>query len=385
MRPPLVALVASLVPIVMLSRIGAQAPLPTVRITYPSEGSHVAGPVRIIAVIEPATALREVRQVSFLADGHQVCTIARPPFECEWYAGERIAEHQFRVVATLRGGERISQTVRTRSLTVEEEVKVDVVQVTAVVTDGDGRFVRGLSKSDFAVFDNGKPQPISHFAAENIQLELVAAIDVSSSMLDAIATVKDAAKRFLTGLAEKDQVTVLAFNENIFPLARRATDNAARVQAVNRMDAWGGTALYDAIIKSVEILGQQSGRRAVVLFSDGDDQNSHATLDDAVRATEGSDATIYAIGQGRAVGAPVLQKLLKRIAAVSGGRAFFTNDPSRLDSAFSDILEDLRNQYLITYPAPDSQRNDEWHTINVVVAGGKYDVRARQGYRLSQD
>jgi Ca-activated chloride channel family protein len=372
-------------PLLIAASIGAQAPSPALRIVSPAEGDYVIGPVRIVAVIEPAASARDVTRVAFFADGRQVCATARPPYECEWYAGDRVTEHLFRVVATLRNGSQLVQNVRTRSLTVTETVDVDVIQVTAVVTDGDGRFIRGLTKKDFRVFDNGQLQPISDFAAENIPLELVSVIDVSSSMRDSIGVVKDAAKRFLTGIAPADQVTVLAFNENIFPLARRATDHAARTRAVDRMEAWGGTALYDAIIQAIEILGRQSGRRAIVLFSDGDDQSSHAALDDAIRATEGSDATIYAIGQGRAVSAPALQKLLRQISTVSGGRAFFSNDPQRLDSVFTEILEDLRNQYLISYPAPDSQRNDDWHTIKLEVAGGKYGVRARSRYRLSQD
>ena len=363
----------------------AQSAAPSLRITSPAEGAYLAGPVRLAVVVEPAAAVRDVTQVAFFADGHQVCTIVRSPFECEWHAGDRIIEHQFRVAASLRDGRRIVQTVRTRGLTVTETVDVDVVQVTAVVLDGDGRFVRGLRREDFRVYDDGKPQPISHFVAENIPLELVAAIDVSSSMGDALGTVKDAAKRFLTALAPADQVTVLAFNENIFTLARRATEPAARTRAVDRMAPWGGTALYDVIIKAIEILGRQSGRRAIVLFSDGDDQSSHATLEAAIRATEGSDATIYAIGQGRAVEAPALQALMKRIASVSGGRAFFSGDVARLDAVFSDILEDLRNQYLLSYPAPDGRRTDQWHTIKVEVAGGRHTVRARQGYRLSRD
>jgi VWFA-related protein len=122
-----------------------------------------------------------------------------------------------------------------------------------------------------------------------------------------------------------------------------------------------------------------------VLFSDGDDQSSHAALEAAIRTTEGSDATIYAIGQGRAVDNPALQKLLRQIASVSGGRAFFSSELSRLDGVFTEILEDLRNQYLLSYPAPDSDRNDRWHTIKVEVAGGKYHVRARQGYRLTRE
>lgn len=357
---------------------------PSVRIVSPSEGTYVAGAVRIVAAIEPPAAAREVTHVAFFADGRQVCTVDRAPFECEWHAGERVAEHHLRAVAGLRGGARVSHTVTTRGLAVTESVDVDVVQVTAVVTDGGGRFVRGLTRENFRIFDDGEAQTITHFASENIPLELVAAIDVSSSMREAIGTVKDAARRFLTGMAASDQVTVLAFNENIFTLARRATDPAARLRAVDRMAAWGGTALYDAIVKAIEILGRQSGRRAVVLFSDGEDQSSHAALDAAIRATEGSDATIYAAGLGRAVGNPSLQKLLQQIASVSGGRAFFSDDVSRLDAVLTEILEDLRNQYLLAYPAPDSGRNAQWHTIRVEIAGGHHSVRARQGYRLTR-
>ena len=357
---------------------------PTVRILSPAEGAYITGAVRLSAVIEPASAARQVAEVAFFADGHQVCTVVQPPYACEWDAGERLTEHQIRVVARLRSGERVAQTARTRGVSVAESVEVDVVQVTAVVTDGAGRFVRGLTRADFTVLDDGRAQPISHFAAENIPLELVAAIDVSASMRDALPALKAAAKRFLAGLEAADQTTVLAFNENIFTLARRTTDRAVRERAVDRMAAWGGTALYDAIIRAMDILGRQSGRRAIVVFSDGDDQSSHAALDAVVRAAEGSDATIYAIGQGRAVRAPALQQLLERIASVSGGRAFFSPDESRLDRAFADILEDLRNQYVLSYPVPDAARSDRWHTIRVEAGGGKYHVRARQGYRLAR-
>ena len=382
MNPRRLAIAAS---ILIAAGIAAQAPAPSLRILWPDEGEYVIGPIRIVAAIEPAAAARDVTRMAFFADGRQVCTSTRPPFECEWHAGDRVTEHLFRVVATLRNGSQLVQNVRTRSLTVSETVDVDVIQVTAVVTDGEGRFVRGLTRNDFRIYDNGRLQQVSDFASENIPLELVSAIDVSSSMRDSIGVVKDAVKRFLAGIAPSDQVTLLAFNESIFTPARRATDPAARTRAVDLMEAWGGTALYDAIIRAIEILGRQSGRRAIVLFSDGDDQHSHAGLGSAIRATEGSDATIYAIGQGRAVDAPALQKLLKQIATVSGGRAFFTNDPQKLDAVFTEILEDLRNQYLISYPAPDDARNEDWHSIKVELTGGRHQVRARSGYRFSQD
>jgi len=376
---------ASVAPILVLCGVAAQVPEATLRVASPAEGAYVSGAVHLVATVEPAAAARDVSQVAFFADGHQVCTIVRPPFECGWHAGEGVREHQFRAVASLRDGRRLTHTVRTRSLKVTETVDVDVVQVTAVVKDPEGRFVRGLTREDFRVYDNGKRQPITHFAAENVPLELVAAIDVSSSMRPSIGSVKNAAKRFLIGLTPADQVTVLSFNENIFTLAQRATDPDVRTRAIDLMDAWGGTALYDAIVRAIQILGRQSGRRAIVLFSDGEDQSSHASLETAVRAAEGSDATIYAIGQGRAVGTPALQKLLRDIATVSGGRAFFSDDVSKLDATFEDILEDLRNQYVFSFPAPGDLRDDDWHTIKVDVGDGRYHVRARERYRVRRD
>jgi Ca-activated chloride channel family protein len=366
---------------VVTTVLAGQSADPSLRIVSPDDEAYLSGAVRLVAAIDPAAAVAHVVSVTFFADGRQICVIAKPPFECDWDAGERITEHQIRAAALLRDGRRIVATVRTRGLRHVEAVDVDVVQITAVVTDSDGRFVRGLAQQDFKVFDNGKPQPITSFAAENIPLELVTAIDVSASMEAALPRVKAAAKGFLAALDPNDQVTVLGFNENVFTLARRSTDRAARARAVDRMASWGGTAVYDVIIKAIEMLGRQAGRRSIVLFSDGDDQSSHAPLAEAVAAAEGSDATIYAIGMGRARRAAQLQKLLRRLATVSGGRAFFPDDSAKLEGTFAEILEDLRHQYLISYPAPDAQRDGAWHQIRVEVSGGRQ-VRARQGYRL---
>jgi Ca-activated chloride channel homolog len=378
---PLLVLLAALPAVAPVGSTSDQAP--TLRISAPTEGTYVSGASRLVAQIEPPARAREITQVTFFADGRQVCAVARPPFQCDWDAGERLVEHQIRVVAELASGDRLIDTVRTQGVQYAEAVDVDVVQVTAVVTSG-GRFVRGLQQRDFKVFEDDRAQTITSFASENIPLELVTAIDVSSSMRDALPIVKESAKRFLAGLQPADQVTVLGFNDNIFTLARRATDQSARIRAIDRMAPWGGTALYDVAIKAIDLLGRQPGRRSIVIFSDGDDQSSHASIEAAIARTEGSDATIYAIGQCRAVRASNLQDLLRRFATLSGGRAFFTDDVVKLGAVFEEILEDLRNQYVLSYPSPSTQRDGAWHRIRVEVAGGKYHVRARQGYRLTR-
>lgn len=367
----------------VVAAASAQAPEPRLRIASPADDIYLAGSVRLVATIDPPARAREVAQVTFFADGTQVCTVASPPFECDWDAGDRIVTHQIRAVAMLRSGGRLVANVRTRELEYVESVDVDVVQITAVVTDEHGRFVTGLSLKDFTVTEDGRPQTITYFAAENTPLELVAAIDVSGSVREALPGMKQAAKRFLVALGPRDQVTVLGFNDNIFTLARRSTDQLARERAIDRLASWGGTALYDVIMYGVHVLGRQPGRRSIVLFTDGDDQSSHAPLDTAIAETEATDATIYSIGQGRAVNVKALQKLLQRLATTSGGRAFFPNDAGKLDGIFSEILEDLHHQYLLAYPAPDSQRDGKWHRLGVQVNGRKYTVRARQGYRLT--
>ena len=365
--------------------VSAQPPPFTVRITSPVDNEFLSGLVRMVAVIEPAPVIKQIKEVVFFADGRKICTLTRFPFECDWDAGERVVEHTVRVTAEHVQGGRIATSVHTKGVKFSEAVDVDVVQFTAVVTDGDGRFVKGLKPEDFKVFDNNRPQKITSFESENISLEMVAALDVSSSMRAALPSVKESAKRFLAGLRPGDQVTLLGFNDNVFTLAPRSRDQSARVKAIDRMSAWGGTALYDVILQGLNVLGRHPGRRSMLLFSDGDDQSSHATLETAVARAESSDATVYVIGQGRATRAFELQSVLKKFATISGGRAFFAEDVSRLDKFFAEILEDLSNQYLISFSYPDSERDGQWHAIRAEVGDGKYHVRAREGYRLSKN
>ena len=167
----------------------------------------------------------------------------------------RSPTHQVRVVATVTGGARIVQTVRTKSVGYVERVDVDVVQVTVTVADGHGKFVRNIPQSAFHVFEDGQPQTITHFASEDVPLELIAAIDITGSMAPAMPKLKKAVKEFLGDVPPQDQVTLLGFNDSIFTLTRKATDPAERIKAVDRLAPWGSTALYDVLLRGVEMLG----------------------------------------------------------------------------------------------------------------------------------
>jgi Ca-activated chloride channel homolog len=347
-----------------------------VKIVAPEEDGIVSGPTVLRAeVTPPGVAVT----VTFYVDGRQVCRAAMAPFECEFDVGQAIAQHQVRAVA-MGAGVRVVDTVVTKSLGFAETVDVEIVQVTVSVNDGKGKYVRGLPRSAFRVFEDGQPQTISHFVSEDIPLDLVLAVDVSSSMKEAMPKVKEAVKEFLAALTPRDQVSVLGFNDTIFTLTRKSTDPQQRLKAVERLAPWGATALYDVIIAGADMLGRAPGRKAMLVFSDGEDQGSHASLADAERRLEASDMTLYMIGQGRGTKMESLKKVMNRLSAASGGRALMTEKPEELRGAFADLLQELSNQYLLAYTSTNIRRDGTLRRLRVEVEGYRQ-IRARDAYR----
>jgi Ca-activated chloride channel family protein len=352
-------------------------PAPVLEIVSPTPDAYISGATTFRATITPASA---ARRVFFSVDGKQVCETSTAPFECSWEAGGSITAHQVRAVAELVSGGRIIRTVRTRDLGYAEKVDVDVVQIIATVVDGRGHFVTGLPRTAFHVEEDGKSQTISHFGAEDVPLELIVACDVSGSMTPAMPRLKKAVKEFLAAVPSRDQVTLLGFNDSVFALTRRAVNPEERAKAVDRLAPWGATALYDVILRGVDMLGKQPGRRAMVVFSDGEDQGSHASITDVERRLQASDVTLYMIGQGRGVEVAALKSIMQRLVEPTGGRALFTDSIDELHLAFADLLEELSNQYLLGYESTNTRRDDSFRRISVQV-DGQGRVRARQGYR----
>jgi Ca-activated chloride channel family protein len=358
----------------------AQSPTenaPQVRIESPAAEDMLSGPTVLRGTVAPASA---VTSVTFFVDGRQVCELAASPFECEWDAGRDVAARQVRMVVSFSGGGRVVRTVRTRRLEYVEKVDVNAVQVTVSVTDDNGRYVAGLPKSAFRVFEDDQPQTISNFASTDVPLELVVAVDISGSMMPAMTQLKTAVKGFLTAVPPRDEVTLLGFNDSIFPLTRRATDPAQRIKAVDRLAPWGATALYDAAVRGISTLGKQTGRRALVIFTDGEDQGSRVTLEDVERRLQASDVVMYMIGQGRGLTQEYLKRVMQRLTVPTGGRVLTTPSIDKLRVAFEELLDELSNQYLLSYEPTNKARDERLRSIRVEVEGHRH-VRARNGYR----
>jgi Ca-activated chloride channel family protein len=349
------------------------------QILSPADGSLVSGPTVIRAEVDPTSI---ASSVVFFVDGRQVCTVTAVPFECHWDAGSAIAGHQIRVVANLSNKSRIVRTIRTKELGYTDKIDVDVVQVTATVLDNRGHYLKGLQQSAFHVLEDDTPQTITHFASEDVPLELIVAVDISGSMAPAMAKLKSSVKELLSTVPARDQVTLIGFNDTVFSLGRPGTPAADRAKAIDRLAAWGGTALYDVILRAVDMAGRQVGRKAIIVFTDGEDEGSHAVLSDVEQRLQSSDATLYLIGQGRGISLEPLKRIMERLSKPTGGRALFTESIDELHDAFNNLLDELSQQYLLGYPPTHSVRDDTFRRIKVSVDGG-YQVRARQGYRAA--
>jgi Ca-activated chloride channel homolog len=280
-------------------------------------------------------------------------------------------------VAAAGGGPAVSASTTTAA---QFRTHVDMVLVTVTVFEG-RQLVRGLPRAAFRIFEDDVTRPIAYFASENVPLELLVAIDVSSSLRKAIGRVKADASYFVSALPPTSDVTLVSFNDEWHTLSEPPASAAARVQAIAPLAPYGMTSLYDALTHSFDVLGQQLTRRGVVVFTDGEDTASHTTVEAVEQRAETSDAVMYLIGHGQALTCTDLRDLCKRLANKSGGRAFFPKRPEQMREAFETILEELSSQYLLAYQPRQDHPDGKWHRIRVEVRDGHYDVRTRQGYR----
>jgi len=357
---------------------GGQAPV--LRITAPAADVIINARTTIEVSITPSV---EVQNVNFFVDGRLLCSIEREPFACSWDPGVVLRAHHIRVVATLPDGKRLIDNLHTMDLGYAERARADAVLVPVVVTHH-GEFVRGLKKQDFEVLEDGVAQQIAALVADEAPLELVLAIDISGSMESSLGEVKAAVKQFLSKLRPGDAATLLGFNDTTFVVAEREKDRKAREEAIDLLTSWGGTALYDATIRAVDFVSRETGRKGVVIFSDGEDRHSLTRRDAAMRRVQSSDAMLYTVGFGAGASVSQLRSSLEAYARSTGGRPFFPKQTKELDGIFDEIVAELANQYVLSYSPTNLKQDKKWREISVRVRKGNYEIRARKGYRAGE-
>ncbi|HEY7055815.1 MAG TPA: VWA domain-containing protein [Vicinamibacterales bacterium] len=367
----------TLTAIALGSMLGSAEQGSKLQVISPKADTIISSATRLEAVVDPPA---DGATVTFFVDGRLVCTAERAPFTCGWDPGSVVRGHHIRVIATLPDGRRLVDNVRTKDLGYTEKVRTDAVLVPVIVTDG-GQFVRGLRQQDFQIFEDGIQQPVASMVSEDAPLDLVLAIDISGSMEHALPQVKVAVKQLLTKLRTGDAASLVGFNDTMFIVAEREKDRKTREDAVDLLASWGGTALYDATVRSLDLVSRDWGRKGVVIFSDGDDRNSLSTREAAMSRVQASDAMLYTVGFGSGAEVPQLKKSLETYARSTGGRAFFPHHTEELDGIFNEIVSELANQYVLSYSSTNAKQDNTWRNIKVQIRKGKYDIRARRGYR----
>ena len=305
---------------------------------------------------------------------------------------------------------------------------VDLISVTATVTDRSGRFVGGLRAEDFEIYENGKPQTITQFDAERVPVSLGIALDTSGSMQgEKMSAARAALSRFVYDLLGREDEMFLYRFDSQPELVQPWTENRAQLMlGVNGVRPRGGTAMYDTVAEAVPLAATGSRpKKALVVISDGNDTNSSTRLADVQQVIRESEVLVYAIGidgsggsrygstaqvpqiqlpiPGRpTIGLPFPRRppapsqppsgpsrsgsadgansaALRSMTDDSGGRTEIISSPADLGPATAGIADELSRQYVLAYVS-NLPKDGRWHTIDVRVKRGSPIVRARRGY-----
>jgi Ca-activated chloride channel family protein len=310
---------------------------------------------------------------------------------------------------------------------------VELINVTATVSDSSGRFVPGLRKEDFVVYEDEQPQQVTHFSAERVPVSLGITLDTSGSMAGAkINAAQNALDRFLYDLLDKqDEIFLYRFSNYPVLLQSWTTDRQLLTRALGRLTPNGGTAMYDTVAEAIPLAAKgQNRKKALLVISDGNDTASRTDIREIKQQIRESEVLVYAIGidgeseptirraplppprwpipfpfppgRGRGgwppIGTPggqggggwsrgrdddrVNVAALRDMTDDSGGRTEIIRDAQDLNPATVGIADELSKQYYLGYPS-SGKKDGRWHSIRVEVKNQAYRVRARRGYIAS--
>ena len=269
----------------------------------------------------------------------------------------------------------------------------DLVLLNVTVTDSAGHLVTGLTQENFQVYEDGVLQTVTNFSKDPLPIALSILLDSSTSMDRKLPVAQEAATGFSRRLTPKDVAQIIDFDSQAQILQAFTNDKVALEQAIRRTQAGGSTSLFNALytalseLKSVRT--QTTGevrRQAIVALSDGEDTTSLVTFDDVLDLAKRSETSVYAIGL-REKGDPSMSGkwneadyVLKTLAHETGGRPFFVDDISQLPAIYSQIADELSNQYSVGYVSKNPKRDGAWRRIIVRITKPNVTARAKAGY-----
>lgn len=268
-----------------------------------------------------------------------------------------------------------------QDVTFKDEVKL--VEVYATVLDH-GRAVDGLTRDQFEIRDDGKPQHIEVFEASEKALGCALLLDTTGSMTNSMPALRNAARDFIAALRPADSVAVYSFTDHLDELQPMTPDRVAARRALVRLRAGGRTALFDAISELALELQRRPGKKVIVVLTDGGDNASVLSRRSAVRTARKTGVPVFAVAEGDALRDAAAATLLRDLSEATGGRMYKAANPKDMERVFQAIARDLQGGYLLAFRPPVEEKTTPWHELEVVVnkPGRSLQVRARTGYSV---
>jgi Ca-activated chloride channel homolog len=356
----------------------------TVKITSPLGRTGTPGAVRIVARIQtpPNATLAPVR---FLIDGALYKTKDDgPPFVVEWVDENPFERREISVEAEDSAGHKAADRIVLEPFEVNDTTEVFGVVLDAAVRDKNNRFINGLLADHFEVVEDDARQTPQLVSQEAVPTMFVLLVDSSQSMSRNFDFVRQAAARLLKYLKPHDRVIVAPFSKELAAITGPTNDRETIIGAIGATHAQGGTAIFDSLQRVADRIAPETGRRAIILITDGYDENSAETFDDAVEAVKRAQATVYAVGIGGIAGISLRgERQLKDLCMRTGGRLFMPPRPEDLSGVYDQLAADAQNRYVLSYTPTNQIQDGSWRTIAVharTAAGNEYTVVTREGY-----
>jgi len=263
---------------------------------------------------------------------------------------------------------------------------VDLATFAATITDKKGNIVTDLTKDDFEVIEDGKPQAIQYFANgdgdTSPAMHLGLMVDASGSMQADMKLAQGAAIKFLNMLPAAEDITLVDFDTQVRITRYPQRDFARLVERIRQRKADGWTALYDALGTYLDGADSQEGRKVMVMYTDGADSRSAMSLSETMTLLKAAQVTVYAIGLVENTGSArtQLQMTLRQIAEATGGQAFFPTAMKDVESAYDKVLAEIKGQYHLGYLSTNTAKDGAWRKVEIRVKRPDLRIRSRKGY-----
>jgi VWFA-related protein len=348
-----------------------------VKLVEPRKGQRYESSLLARAEVEVPDG-QTLERVEFFLNEARIATLYQPPYTQPVVLPKDQPLAYVRAVAYLADGNSTEQLVFVNAPEDLEQIDIDFVELYTSVFDRQGRPVSGLAQKDFAVSEDGVKQEILRFeTVTDLPIHAAVALDVSGSMEANLDQARQAALRFLEDTVQpKDRAALVTFNDHPNLAVKFTNDVAALAGGLAGLKAERGTALYDTVIFSLYYFNGVKGQRAIVLLSDGKDEGSRFTYEDAVEYARRAGVAIYPIGLGE----EIEKKKLSRFAEETGGRAFFLKDVKELGGIYSEIERELRSKYLIAYQSSNTSGETGFRSVEMKVAQPGLEAKTLRGY-----